>query len=797
MYISTEAIQKLDEIVKSFEVAYRSKIASSLVSQYPAVGDFSLAINKVALSQANSTTIFSKKFKSKADKIAKEVGSYYKRIEDCYNAYLTKVYDNKVPYLSEILDYVSLFFNQCFQSLANNFATIEEFNLFSSKYLNVRNSLSHPASEPIKTQDARDVVSFILIQLKNIESDKFWYVSSKIIETKCDELLKIFDDSIIKIHNLDEVSFPYNKIVCRDAELELLRTWLLGKEENYRKSGSVVIYGYGGVGKTALILEFIYKLVKDINDRKIITPYDFIFFFTSKEESLQIKQTTGEAYISSMQKQISSFVDFQEKLNKELSDGNILSIAKSKGLIVLDNFETLSDSDRLNFFEFIRQMPRTIQFVITSRNEEICEDKLPLKEFKDIRLGVKFINEYILANEIKLKFLFLDHHKQELVQLSKGNTLIIVLIIQQLSIDSNLNQALTDLRSVEASNMEIIADFMYKNAIQKTIDELSSSGKHPIEILKIISLYGEVIDLYSISSLSSLNISEVESICNTFTSRLVLNKIGESFEANEFANKFILLKYLPNNIEKADLLKRINTYRRQLAEKLKNLEASQKREAGLRVIMSDWKPKHIIDKIAIAESYTLFAEYKTIGNDPNIRYKKVNSILKQFDEIEKKTSHPYIKFQIARFLVEVDKTEPNKIKREEFRIKISKSYEEAIIAATFYHSYIVNTKSFASINWKYGLFCDSVQDSANAAKYMEDAIEIFRRIKKLDKTYYQVMADLSFVYLKLYSKTTESKYKFASKEIYYSLKNNSIAIKSTGFQLNTYIYRYLNNLRRG
>lgn len=524
MYLSSNSNLKLDQVVKSFEVAYRSKIAESLIAKYPDVSSFSIAINAISTKLIDMTIMHAKKFKAKADKIKNTVGQSHAKIIDCLDAFQNKDYNCDVPNVGELLDYVTLFFNECFLSLAQNFSTIEEFNAQSVKYHEIRNSLSHPASTKIKIRDAKECIEFITILLDNIEDDKFWYVSKANVINFIEDFKLTLENSGIKVHNLDEISFPHGKIVCREAELNQLKMVLLGKDKTYRKSGSVVLFGYGGVGKTALVLEFVSQILKDIGDKKMPSPYDFILFYSSKEEMLSYKQTTGEVYIDSIQRQIDSFEDFRKKVQTELASADITKISDSKGLIVIDNFETLSNDDKSKFLEFIRRVPRTVQFVLTSRNEEYCEDKINVKEFKEPAKGIAFIDQYIKANDIKLTAHFSDSAKRELVELSKGNTLIIVLTIQQLTISDSIRQVLGELRTVESSNMELIADFMYKNTIQYTIDELSKERKEPVKVLKVLSLYGEPIDLYSISLLASLPVSEVEKICQVFTTRLVLDR---------------------------------------------------------------------------------------------------------------------------------------------------------------------------------------------------------------------------------------------------------------------------------
>lgn len=803
MYLSSNSNLKLDQVVKSFEVAYRSKISESLISKYDNVSSFSIAINAISIKLVDMPIMYAKKFKAKADKIKSTVGQSFLKINDCFNAYKNKDYNNDVPNVSELLDYVNLFFNECFSSLAKTFQTVEEFHIQSVRYHEIRNSLSHPASTKIKIRDAKDCIEFIITLIDNIEDDKFWYISKTEIINLIKEFNLTLDNSAIKVHNLDEISFPHGKIVCRDAELDQLRTVLLGKDITYRRSGSVVLFGYGGVGKTALVLEFISQILKDIGDKKMPSPYDFILFFTSKEETLSFKYTTGEVYIDSIQRQIESFDDFRQKMDAELKSAGITEMIDSKGLIVVDNFETLTSEDKTRFLEFIRRMPRSVQFILTSRNEEYCEDKINVKEFKDSTKGVSFIDQYIKANDIKLSTNFHDSAKRELVELSKGNTLIIVLTIHQLAISDNIKQVLGELRTVESSNMEIIADFMYKNTIQHTIEDLSRDGKSPIKVLKVLSLYGEPIDLYSISILAELPVSEVEKICQVFTSRLVLDRIGESYAPNEFANRFILLKYLPNNVEKRQLSDKIREKKRLIRRQSEELEENKKRDPGIRKLMEDWKPKHIIDKIAIAESYSLVGKVdELIKRSKTIkihqRDEKIQIHLHELINLEKRTAHPYIRMQHARILMWMYELEHDNNKRKKLSDEIFKVYDEAIMSVQYNYSFIINTKSFASINWKYGLIHANVlKDYEKAARYMEDAMEILRRIKLTDREYYRILSDLSLMYKQLYLNTKDKGFLKELKGVYEEVLNKPKAVHATGFNTNRYLEEYgriLNNL---
>ena len=787
MYLSTSNCFKLDEIVKSFEVAYRSHIVSVLKTKYPTISDFSIAINKLNSSFQLSSIVYTHKYKSKLTKIESEIGTFYSAIENCNNDLISKDYhEHNVPYVSEIIEYVNFFYNDCFKDLSKSFSTIEEFKDYSAKYYLIRNSLSHPASSKIIVTQAKEVVSFIRKQLLNIDDEMYWYVSKKLLAQKIEEFIDNIELNPLKIHNLDNISFNHKKLICRDAELIILNELIFGKEIGYRKSGSVIIYGYGGIGKTALILDFIYQTIKEIFDNTIKTDLDFLLFYTSKEEILTFSETSGKLYINEIKKQIDSFEDFKTKLFNDLDIKSPAEFQSKKGLVIIDNFETISLNDKNLFFEFIKQSPRTIQYVLTSRNEEPCEDKIHLKEFKEIEPGIKFINEFIVSNNYFVEIT--EDEKKQLIKYSKGNTLILVLTIEMLKNGTTIKEILNDLLNIESSNIEIIADFMYKNNISQAISFLESEGHQPIDMLKVISINEYPIDLYSISVLSGKSISSIEYMCSFLTTKIILEKRGESYSLNEFANKFIFIKYLPGKIEKNEIKQRINSYQKNLNKELEKLEESKKKVPILQGIMDDWLPKTKIDEIAIASSFALFPTAMDAVELNKIS--ELSKIKKEFEKNEKMTSHPYVKFQKARTLQLFLKIIPAQDKKELTDL-ISNSYEEAIEATDFYYSYIKNTKSYGSLNWLFGVFLSfTIRDSKRAVRYLEDAVEVFHRLKIKDLSYFKILNDLSYAYDRIYFSNKDKQYAFEIKKMYAEILNDEKNIRNLGFKIDEYLSKF-------
>lgn len=787
MYISVKSSQNLDKVVKSFEVAYRSVIALTIHTQYPTEELFLGKIESVAQSIQPCSAMLMNKYKAKIDKISANAQELYKIIIDCNKTLETKQFSNKVPYVSDIVDLLVFFFNACFNTLSNGFDSIEDFSRLNVKYIEIRNHLSHPASVNISIEDSKTICLFIRKISANIDDRFFWYVKKGEILDQISSLLDEIDSTPLQYHNLHDIGFKHNKIVERENELILMNNLLFGKYENYRKSGSVVVYGYGGIGKTALVMEFLFRVVKDINDKKIKENIEFICFFSAKEELLSYSETTKILYTKEIHKQISTFEEFTKKLFELLQIHSMAELVVRNGIIVLDNYETLSLSEKEKFYEFIKSTPRSLQFIITSRNEENGEDKVNLTEFSDMKKGTSFITEFIEANNLDVSLT--EETIARILQLSKGNTLIIVLCLQMVGNHYSIDNVLNDIDDMETGNIQVISDFMFKNTISQSIDHLQQQQLEPLEVLKVISLYDVPIDLYSIGKLAKISVQSAEKICSYLSTKLILEKRGESYIASEFANKFIISKYLPNHIEIKKLKGLITAHQRFLNEKLTKYNTASVKNPLLKSIMDDWKPKNTIDRIAISEALLFYNDLQAALTKENTS--KVNTILREFLRIEKMTSHPYIRFQKARCLQLVLKYTSRRFEKEELISQISAYFEEAIEITDFYYPYIKNTKSYAAINWLYGLFLSkTLKDYYKSIKYLEDSVMIFQRLNIKDNAYFYAINDLTWVYNTMFKKEHNEDFVSELRKLYQEVLSHSSVKQDYKFKFDQYLKQY-------
>lgn len=110
MYISISSTFLLDKTIKSFEVAFRSFIAKELKEKYKDVKDFHDALLEMKTIHSGSAAIFSQRNQAKINKLISNYEEFYNIICDCNDSYIRKDFNNDVPYVSNLIDYISLFF---------------------------------------------------------------------------------------------------------------------------------------------------------------------------------------------------------------------------------------------------------------------------------------------------------------------------------------------------------------------------------------------------------------------------------------------------------------------------------------------------------------------------------------------------------------------------------------------------------------------------------------------------------------------------------------------------------------
>ncbi|WP_413692962.1 cell division protein SepF [Pseudoalteromonas sp. KJ10-2] len=114
-----------------------------------------------------------------------------------------------------------------------------------------------------------------------------------------------------------------------------------------------------------------------------------------------------------MKPEFTTLEGLQSLICKSLSFENISDLAEydKNGIIAIDNIENIDESEKIKILDFIKSVPRTVQFILTSRNEEQCEEKIHVEEFRQDPIGLSFIEEIIESEGFNLDLTHLQIQK--------------------------------------------------------------------------------------------------------------------------------------------------------------------------------------------------------------------------------------------------------------------------------------------------------------------------------------------------------------------------------------------------
>ncbi|UXH99935.1 ATP-binding protein [Photobacterium sp. TY1-4] len=785
MYITLEQSHELDKNVKGNEVAIRSFISDVLTNEYGSHAEFKSALQSISISEK---LIYSRRFNAKLKSFIENSNYIYGLMSKCKESLDLKKYDNDVPYISELIDLLLIFFNAHFsdKEIVKSFSSIEEFHYCCTLYHSTRNNLSHPASRPITSIDANKVSYFIKNITDSLNDIYYWYQSKSSIYEGLTKYDNIVQGGTLKYSNLTMAVSSHKNLLCRETIISCLYESLLGNDIRQRLAGSIVLYGYGGVGKTAITTEFLYRVMRDISDGNY-TDIEYLLFYSSKDEYLRNNKTTGELYIDTAKPEFSTLNELQLLIcnSLQLKDISQLSSFEGRGIIAIDNIENIQSDEKEKIVTFIKSLPRSIQFIVTSRNEESCEEKIHIEEFKNDSTGIKFVQEIVDSEGFNV------HINQEkatsILDASKGNALIILQVLNILDRDVSTFEDITaSLLSMRSKNSEMIANFMYKNTFDNALRYLAQR-KYPInDIMQIISLYDEKIELYSISKLTKVDVSDAEIICNYLLERLILKKVGEYYELNDFAKRFVFIKLLPDRFELSKIKDKIRSHKERMKKKLKELDGTLKGNSVLHRNVTEWQPKNYIDKIVIAELFSLYGvAIRCVGRNDKSAYE---NYLKEFNNHSFITSHPYVPLQKARLLKEgIKKFYRGNV---DMLSQVEHSYEEAIESVEYDYRYLIGSNAHASLLMLFGIFLSQeLSDHSRAIRFLEDAKNYYG--SDINKSWFITRNYLTSAYKNMYIETNDSAYKAQLIKVAREVIENGKYARQCKFRLRNYKDRYI------
>lgn len=782
MYITSRQGDRLRNLVMGFEIPFRSFVANKILMSYTTFQDFEDAIVQVnnQLTIAESQLIKSKTgMWAKDTRITKKL---YEILLSVHESYVKGDVDAevKVPDLADIV-VLTYIFKEKFEDL-DIFESYMRYWELAERYHYIRNKLDHPGSVNIEENDMFAAVSFILDVMNRIyaiDRKLFWLKSYEDMKKEAVSLQTGKIQIPIKYCNLDEMPFMEKSIVCRERELSDLKEYVYGIPGALKKKGSLCVFGYGGVGKTALVLELIKELIADVENGTTLNGYvpDIILFYSAKDRVLNLSRTTGKVEEGQVKKNFSSFDELRTQIFADLGISSFENYHKS-GLIVIDNLETLVEEERNKVKDFVQYMsPSEIQYIITSRNEECYEERYLVEGFES-ESGIQFIQNYIQENNLDIQLN--ENEMNSILEASRGNTLVLVLCLKRLSQRmatvcgivadfskmATINKIENEIGSLPNNGFEIVSEYMFKNTFDEIEEVYQRESAIMYSVLKIFAVWpDDDIDIYTVALLLNKDYARIEPIILILCKYLILEKIGDAYSLNRFAAKYIIERFLPDSEEyirlSNEIQKSINDNRREL----KRLEDDMNNKQVVHNIFDDWCVVTDGDKIAVAKAYKIYqdVQYNCSKETKFFVQSALETAIDEIAILEKTTMHPYVKFQKARILYMISQS---RVLENRFADDIIKAYRETIwvIKTNDLYCRIRTTKSFASILWMLGMqLSESEETERESIRYLEESCIVFEKIGLEDKEYFQCLTKLGGEYLKFFQSNMGENYKYLDK----------------------------------
>lgn len=732
MNLNSSLQSLLDTPTKAFEVALRCYTADTLLRQYPSESALKTEIqNRVSLLKT-SNVILSGKISSINILSAKTWPDFWSNTCFSQSCFQQRAHINShdVVYLSQTL-LITYLFQELYTDLIQAFSGPEKYIYYSSKYYDIRNALSHQGSSLVEEADALDSVHFMRIGHQTIAPDYFWFRSTIQLEKD----LSSFEDALYSkspmIDNISSIPGSSNAIVCREPELEKLFKYVCswdGVRKLRNSKHFVCISGYGGIGKTALVTEFVSQLLDKMpSDAYYGLRPKFILFYSAKMQSMEFDPNSGVLYIKKTRRQFSTCDELLSHFYKDLSIDSFTDDWQDPGILIVDNLETLAAEERNKIVDFINDdLPSSIHVIITTRIPEHADEMLTLRGFQD-EAGITFIDEFLQKNELSLE---LDQEqKKELIKHSYGNSLVLVLALKRMaSKKASYRKIMQELKQLPKDiGGNSISQFMFQNTIEELYRIYPALCQTIQDILVCLSVYTEPLSSEILFlTLKNHSREDIETALQLLAQYLVVEKTDDAYEINEFASSFIDTSNVLSLSAKTKMESQLLTSIHLADSQKKNVQDFKQRYPELSDVINEWRGSCENENLAICRAFDLYNRIYNITTS-NAPY-EIENLDFEFDRIEASCNpHPYVYYQHARILKELRR---DNVIQDEYDKEILSNFNSCfMLIDNPAFSEIKNTKTYPSILWIYAIFLLSINSLESSSFHADLSVKNYERLQ--------------------------------------------------------------------
>ena len=314
-------------------------------------------------------------------------------------------------------------------------------------------------------------------------------------------------------NNLPRLPFFFG----REVELKKIADSLA---EDARGWGAL-IDGPGGIGKTSLAIRAA-ELVPAGRFSRII-------FLSSKERELTAdgQRSLGNFVVPGYLEMLNAIAreldkpDIAKTTEEERAEAVLRALRGTNVLLLLDNLETLPESDRDQLFAFLNRLPRGCSAIVTSRRRSDASAVIVRLDKLDWPAASELIAE--LAKNYDLLRRATDAERRALYEDTGGNPLLIRWIAGQLGLGRcrTIASALEFLRSAPAGNNPL--EFIFG-------DLLDTFSPNETKVLAALSYFTSPMAVKFIAELANLNEAAAQGALSDLASRALV--LADSEERN-------------------------------------------------------------------------------------------------------------------------------------------------------------------------------------------------------------------------------------------------------------------------
>jgi tetratricopeptide (TPR) repeat protein len=340
-------------------------------------------------------------------------------------------------------------------------------------------------------------------------------------------------------HNLPDTD--YREFIGRKKELESLQNMI-----THKRHFISALDGIGGVGKSAIALEFCNKIfclgqsdelyfeyIVWLSAKTTILKDGEIHYINQSFEHLeQLNDTILDVLGFSEYKRLEN--DYKQRIALEL-------LSATKALVILDNLETIKKDNLSAIWDFINDIPNPSKVLLTSREFHYdVPQTLRIENLSD-EDSVLFLKEYCLS--IGLEYEKIKDMVHQIVQIASGLPIAIKSILGQLYLGRNFRA----IKNGIEQNRDNLSKFCFEGQLRLLKED-------HIKVLLLICLATEELDYDAISyMLDSLISEDILKIINQLKSLSII-KIERTINNDVYTILPLIKTYILGINKKEELI---------------------------------------------------------------------------------------------------------------------------------------------------------------------------------------------------------------------------------------------------